>query len=188
MARESAIVFAAALMAVACLGAAERAMADDSSPVFATGAQAETYLRSALPQITAANPKYRSKQDSAMLTRWLTKSIAFDAAANGGVIVSTEETYDQYSGDASPKPNTHQAKFPIDDVTIAMESSEHDLTEAGEEAKGVMFRCKGAPCIDAVWNGAPSKGSWTDIYVEDAATRARVFAAFKALQNKPPGG
>jgi hypothetical protein len=163
-------------------------MAEDSAPVVATRAETEAYLRTALPQITAANPKYRSRQDSSVLTRWLTKSIAFDAASNGGVIVSTDETYDEYRGDAAPRPNTHRAKFPIDDVTIAMESCEHDLTESGQEAKGVIFGCKGAPCIDAVWKGASSKGSWTDIYVEDAETRARVFAAFKALQNKPSGG
>lgn len=109
MARESAIVFAAALIAAAaCSGTVERAMAEDSAPVFPT--------RSVQPQIKAANPKYRSTQVGDVLTRWLTESIAFEAVPNGGLNLSANEVYDPSSGDAPRKPNAHQAKFSIDDV------------------------------------------------------------------------
>ncbi len=152
----------------------------DASASFATPAEAEAYLTTALPAAIAANPKYRSK-DTGVLTRWLVNAIAFGKAQNGDITVSMDESFDEYRGDAVTR-GTHQAEFIIDDATIASEVSAYDMTESGDEARGVMFRCKGGPCVAAVWNGKPSTSAWTDLYVHDAATRQRILDAFRALQ------
>ncbi len=149
---------------------------------FASASQAEIFLRRALPAATAANPKYRSP-GSGLERRWLTKQIAFHRGDKGGVIVSTRETFADYRAGALTSEGTHEATFAIDDVKISEEVTD-DVAESGGKARGVLFRCVGAPCIQAVWSGAKSVSASTDIYVQDAARRNQVLAAFRALRRK----
>ena len=158
-------------------------MAENATPTFATKGEAEAFLARALPEITAANPKYRSP-DSDVDTRWLTKSVAFTHSATGGVFVTTDEEFEEYRKGELKSRGTHRARFALDEVSISLEASSSDTTESGEKAMGVMFKCVGAPCIEAVWNGKASVSSWTDMYLHDATIRARVLAAFQALQTK----
>ena len=167
-------------IAVALALASAVPMARSAPEPFASRAEAEAFLARAIPAATAANPKYRSPGED-VLTQWLTKSIAFHEAPDGGVIVATDETNDQYRNGALVTPGTHRATFAIDDVTVSLETAD-DMTENGEKALGVLFRCAGQPCIDAVWSGQKSTGSWTDIYIQDPAVRERIFAAFQSLQ------
>lgn len=161
--------------------APEAAMADDAP--FATPAEAKAYLIKTLPEAVAANPKYRAKA-TGVITRWTLKSIAFNVLDDKSIEVATDETYDEIKGGAV-RPGTHHARFPIDDVKIEDEVSDWDTTESGGEARGVIFRCKGQPCVHAVWDGKETLDAWTDIYIQDSATRERVIAAFRAL--KTPG-
>ena len=150
---------------------------------FANSAAAEAYLTATVPEAVAANPKYRAKVTGA-LTRWTIKAIAFLKTSDDGVEVSTDEAFDEYKS-GKMIPGTHRARFSIDDVTVQNEVSDSDTTESGAPALGVIFRCKGAPCIHANWNGEESMSAWTDIYINDANTLERVLAAFQAL--KTPG-
>ena len=88
---------------------------------------------------------------------------------SGGLIVSTDEDFEDYRNGALISRGTHQATFAIDDVTISPETADQDTTENGEKAMGVIFRCVGAPCIQAVWDGQKSASAWTDIYLQEAA-------------------
>ena len=173
-----------ALVFLAPAWASEVKMADSDDASFASRAEAEAFLSRAIPAATAANPKYRSPSQD-VLTQWLTKSLSFREAEGGGVIVSTHETNDQYRNGALVKPGTHEATFAIDDVTVSLETSDQDVTEGGEKAEGVLFRCVGAACIEAVWDGQKSMSAWTDIYLQEPKSRAQIFAAFQALQRKP---
>ena len=155
-----------------------------SSSAFGSAAEAEAFLSAAVPAATAANPRYRSP-DSAVETRWLTRTISFKRSASGGVIISTDEEVEDYRKGVQSSKGGHQATFAIDDVAISLETSAQDTTATGEKARGVLFRCAAAPCIDAVWDGKPSTSAWTDIYVNDPAERERIFEAFRALQTKP---
>ena len=147
---------------------------------FASPSEAEAFLTRALPAATAANPKYRSP-GSEVERRWLTKEIAFRRGEKGGVIVSTHELIEDYRASALTSEGTHEATFEIDDVRLSDEVSD-DVAENGGNARGVMFRCIGAPCIQAIWSGAKSVSASTDIYVQDASQRHRILAAFQALQ------
>ncbi len=149
---------------------------------FASASTAEIFLQRALPAATAANPKYRSPGGD-LERRWLTKQIAFHRGGKGGVIVSTHESFADYRAGALTAEGTHEATFAIDDVKISDEVAD-DVAESGGKARGVMFRCVGAPCIRAVWSGAKSVSASTDIYVQDAAQRNQILAAFRALQRK----
>ena len=175
-------VFASVYFALAW--ASEVKMADSGDAPFASSAEAEAFLSRAIPAATAANPKFRSPGED-VLTQWLMKSVSFREAEGGGVIVSTRETNNQYLNGALVKPGTHETTFAIDDVTVSLETSDQDVTEGGEKAQGVLFRCIGAPCIEAVWDGHKSTSAWTDIYLQEPKSRARIFAAFQALQRKP---
>jgi len=164
--------------------ASEFHVADNPSPSFASKAEAEAFLKRALPAATAANPRYRSPKGG-VETRWLTKSISFDLNNAGGVVVSTDEEFEEYRGGTLKSRGTHEAKFALDEVTISLETSPADTTDAGEKALGVIFKCLGAPCIEATWNGKASMSASTDIYLQNAAAREQILAAFQALQNKP---
>jgi hypothetical protein len=174
------------MIASACLApvsASEVKMAaSDASSI--SRAEAEAFLSRAIPAATTANPKYRSPGED-VLTQWLTKSVSFRDAEARSVIVSTRETNDQYRNGVLVKPGTHEATFAIDDVTMSLETSDQDVTESGEKAQGVLFRCIGAPCIEAVWDGRKSMSAWTDIYLQEPKSRAQIFPAFQALQRKP---
>ncbi|HZZ63437.1 MAG TPA: hypothetical protein VFE63_20105 [Roseiarcus sp.] len=159
-------------------------MANSSAPTFVSRADAEAFLSHALPAATAANPKYHTP-GADYDRRWLIKSITFPRAEGGGVVVSIDESFEDYRAGALVSRGTHQARFPIDDVTISPERAE-DLSENGGKAEGVLFQCVGAACIHAVWDGKPSLSARTDIYVEDANLRDGILSAFRALQGKGP--
>ncbi len=173
----------ATLLGFCAAASAQSAPAAAEPPAFASPSAAEDYLVKTLPDAVAANPRYRSK-DTGVITRWTVHSIAFRKADDGSVEASTDESYDEYR-QGKAQPGTHHARFEIDDVTIEPEVSVHDVTEAGKDALGVIFRCKGAPCIHALWSDVPAMSAWTDIYIQDDETRARVLSAFQAL--KSPG-
>jgi hypothetical protein len=161
---------------------AHAAMKSAAAGSFASRTEAERFLTRALPAATAANPKYRSP-GSDLERRWLTREIAFHERENGGVAVSTRETFEDYRAGALTSEGTHEATFAIDDVSISDEVAD-DVAEDGGKARGVMFSCLGPPCIQAVWSGAKSVSASTDVYVQDAAKRHRILAAFRALQRK----
>ncbi len=157
-------------------------MADNSAAEFASQTDGEAFLSDTLPAATAANPKYRTPATD-YDRRWLIRTIAFPRAEGGGVVVSFDESADDYRHGALVSQGTHQAQFAVDDVTISPETTD-DESEKGEKALGVLFQCVGAACIHAVWDGKPSLSARTDIYVQDANQRDRVLSAFRALQEK----
>jgi hypothetical protein len=161
--------------------ALEIKMADNASHAFATAAEAEEFLSRAIPAATATNPKYRTP-GSEIERRWLAKRIAFRHAAGGGIVVATDEAIEDYRNGAQSGHGTHQAEFALNDVTISPETA-GDVTETGEPALGIFFKCAGAPCIHAVWDGQKSVSPTTDIYIQDATQRERILAAFRSLQN-----
>lgn len=155
-------------------------MADNSAPPFASQAHAEAYLSEALPAATAANPKYRTPGTD-YDRRWLTKSITFSAADDGGVAMSSDEVFEDYRNGAIASRGTHETRLALGDVEISLETAD-DLTEHGEKALGILFKCVGAACIHAVWDGKPSLSDRTDIYIQDAGQREKILSAFHALQ------
>jgi hypothetical protein len=149
---------------------------------FSSRRDAEDFLARTLPLATAGNPKYYSKADK-VETRWLTKSIAFsDGAPCHGIQVSTDEEYTEVRAGV-PTPGTHQAVFSLGNVSISMETSDTDFTEAGEPALGIIFKCVAPKCIQAKWSGQASSSDWTDIYLQDATLRARILTAFEFLKS-----
>jgi hypothetical protein len=149
---------------------------------FASKSEAESFLARALPAATAANPKYHSP-GSDVETRWLTKTISFKDNERGGVVISTAESVEDYRADALNAQRTHAATFAIDDVAISEETAD-DLAENGEKARGVLFTCIGAPCVEAVWSGEKSTSASTDIYLQDDTQRRQILDAFRALKEK----
>ena len=162
-------------------------MADNAAKPAAAGSsasksEAEAFLARALPAATAANPKYRSL-GSDVETRWLTKKISFKDNESGVVVVSTAESVEDYRAGALSAQRTHAATFAVDDVAISEETAD-DLAENGEKARGVLFTCVGAPCIEAAWGGEKSTSASTDVYLQDDTQRRQIFDAFRALQEK----
>jgi hypothetical protein len=161
----------------------QRIAADEA--VFSSRKDAEDFLARTLPLATAANPKYYAKADKAE-TRWLTKSIEFhDGPPPRGIQVSTDEEYTEARAGVAT-PGTHQAVFSLGDVNISMETSDTDVTEAGEPALGIIFNCAAPKCIQAKWSGQASPSDWTDIYLQDATLRARILVAFEFLKSSGP--
>jgi len=157
-------------------------MGDNPAPTFASQTDAEAFLSGALPAATAANPKYRTPGTD-YDRRWPIKTVTFSRAEGDGVIVSTDEDFEDYRGGALVSRGTHQARFAIDDVKISPETTD-DVSEKGEKARGVLFQCVGAPCVHAVWDGKQSVSARTDIYVQDSNQRERILSAFRVLQEK----
>lgn len=160
-----------------------------NATAFSSRKDAEDFLARTLPLATAGNPRYYSKSDK-VETRWLTKSIAFsDGPPGHGVQVATDEEYTEVRAGV-PTPGTHQAVFSLGDVSIALETSDTDFTEAGEPALGIIFKCAAPNCIQAKWSGQASSSDWTDIYLQDAALRAGILAAFEFIASsgsrRPP--
>ena len=184
------MVFAASALAAAWFApapafaagneAAGNGAAAASAP-FRSSREAGAYLARALPAATETNPKYRSPGSDA-LRRWRTLSAGFHDGEDG-VIVSTREAFEDYRNGALSGGGTHEAAFAIDDVRVSDETAD-DLTESGEKAQGILFTCLRAPCISAVWDGEKSMADKTDIYIQDAAERAHILAAFQALRRK----
>ena len=161
----------------------QKSAANDEA--FPSRTDAEDFLARTLPLATAGNPRYYSKADK-VETRWLTKSIAFsDGAPGQGIQVSTDEEYTEVRAGV-PTPGTHQAVFSLGDVSISMETSDTDFTEAGEPALGIIFECTAPKCIQAKWSGQASSSTSTDIYLQDATLRARILAAFEFLKSGAP--
>ena len=129
-------------VSITTASASEVKLAD--AQAFASKAEAEAFLSRAVPAATAANPEYRSPGKD-VATRWLVKTIAFRESQSGGLIVSTDEDIEEYRSGSLMSRGTHQATFPIDDVTVSQETSDQDTTESGEKAIGVIFRCVVAP-------------------------------------------
>ena len=151
-------------------------MADE----FPTRAQAMDYLKSALAQATAANPKYTAKSDGTV-SRWLTDEVEFETDAAGAVEVTMRESYTQTQA-GKTTPGKHEAAFSLADVKISDFAAPNDLTPEGAPARGLIFICATPGCIAARWSGAPSRADKSDIYIQDDAARARILAAFRRLQ------
>ena len=161
----------------------QRMAADET--IFSSRKDAEDFLARTLPLATAANPKYYAKTDKAE-TRWLTKSIEFqDGPPARGIQVSTNEEFTEVRAGVAT-PGTHQAVFSLGVVNISMETSDTDVTQAGEPALGIIFNCAAPKCIEAKWSGQASSSDWTDIYLQDATLRARILAAFEFLKSSGP--
>jgi hypothetical protein len=160
-------------------------MASDTI-TFGSSDEAEAYLAKALPLATAANPKYRSQ--GGVLTQWLTKSIAFAPSRNpnGISIAMTEEILDFRNG-VQVRKGSHEAQFLIEDVRVSELTDSKDVTEGGEQARGVIFNCLTGKCVSATWDGAPSPSEWTDISIQNAETRANILSAFQALKRAASG-
>jgi hypothetical protein len=159
--------------------------ATSAAQSFASKSEAEAFLARALLAATAANPKYRSP-GSDVDTRWLTKTVEFKDNESGGLVVSTDESVEDYRNGALSAQRTHEAAFAIDEVAISEETTD-DLTETGDKARGVLFKCVGAPCIEAVWSGEKSTSAWTDVYVQDDTQRRQILRAFRAPQRTKAG-
>ena len=148
---------------------------------FATKEEAEAFLAKALPEATAANPKYRAADGG--LTQWLTRRIVFGPGASpSGVAVEMKEDVLQFRDGRQTSKGTHEVRFLIEDVQISELADSADLTENGEKARGIIFRCNSGKCIEAKWDGAPAPSDWSDISIQDPAMRAKILAAFQALK------
>ncbi len=156
-------------------------MAETAVQSFASKANAEAFLSDAVPAATAANPKYRTP-GAGTERRWLVKTIEF-SRSEGGAIVSIDEEFEDDRNGALVSRGTHEAKFAIDDVAISLETTD-DVADTGARAQGVLFKCVGPPCIEAVWDGQKSVSAATDIYIRDERRRDQILAAFRALQGK----
>ncbi len=153
----------------------------DSSS-FADKSQAEAYLAKTLPEATAANPPYKAA-DSDLETRWLTKSVTFAKAADGGLRVEMREAVLDYRGGKLAREGAHDAAFALDDVDILYVDDNGAIVDDVARAAGVLFKCRAAPRIATVRDGKSSQEAATDISIADASTRAQVYAAFRVLQS-----
>lgn len=165
--------------------ASEAAMLNAQSRIqnveFVTKDEAEAFLAKALPEATAANPKYRAADGG--LTQWLTRRIVFGPGASpSGVAVEMKEDVLQFRDGRQTSKGTHEVRFLIEDVQISELADSADLTENGEKARGIIFRCNSGKCIEAKWDGAPAPSDWSDISIQDPAMRAKILAAFQALK------
>jgi hypothetical protein len=147
---------------------------------FSTREAAQIFLARNLPLATAANPKYRSGQPGVLMA-WITRTIAFAPESNGLRLAMDEEVLEFRDGLRS-KTGSHESQFSLADVVISETTSSDTLTESGDPAAGVLFRCKSGSCIASRYDGAPSQTDWTDISIQDDAMRARILSAFLALQ------
>jgi hypothetical protein len=153
---------------------------------FATKEEAETYLSKTLPLATAANPKYRG--EAGALTQWLTKSASFGPSKNPhGILVQMSEEVLNFKNGARVSTGSHEVWFQIEDVTVSLLTDSKDLTEAGDQTQGVIFRCAAGKCVTHKWNGVESTSDWTDISMQDGATRDKILAAFQALKRAAGG-
>ena len=83
----------------------------------------------ALPAATAANPKYRS-QGSDLERRWLTKEIEFHRGENGGLTVSTRESFEDYRAARWPpreptrrRLRSTMSRFPMKSQTMSRKTA-----------------------------------------------------------------
>jgi hypothetical protein len=180
-----AAAFAGAAEAAALLKAAT-AMTDAvlhaaQTSEFSTKEEAETFLIKALPLATAGNPKYRGENGA--LTQWLTREVVFGPGAlTNGISVAMKEDILEFRDGRQTATGTHDLSFFIEDVQISELTDGTEVTENGDKAFGVIFRCNAGKCIDAKWNGVPTPSDWSDISIQDKDMRLKVLAAFQALK------
>jgi hypothetical protein len=156
-----------------------RLVADNGE--FASKEEAQAFLTKALPLATADNPKYRSGEGA--LTQWLTREIAFGPGKTAkGVSVAMKEDILEFRNGAQSATGTHEVQFAIEDVQISELTDSKDLTENGDKAVGVIFRCISGKCIAGKWSGAPTPADWSDISIQDSSLRAKILAAFQMLK------
>ncbi len=170
---------AAASPATADAKPLEVKVADTAVRSFASAAEAEAFLSDALPAATAANPKYHTPGTD-YDRRWLIKTVGFSRGENG-VIVAMDEAFEDYRKGALVSRGEHQATFALNDVAISPEITE-DLADTGAKAQGVLFKCFGQPCVQAVWDGQKSVSDKTDVYIQEAGQRDQILTAFRALR------
>jgi hypothetical protein len=153
---------------------------------FATKEEAEAFLSKELPLATAANPKYRGEDGA--LTQWLTKESTFSPSKNPtGVLVRMSEGVLNFKNGAQISAGSHDVQFQIEDVAVSLLTSSQDLTETGEQAQGVIFKCISGKCVTHKWDGVESMSDWTDISIQDPDTREKILAAFLALKRAAGG-
>jgi hypothetical protein len=160
---------------------AENVSAAKPQDSFASKAEAEAYLAHALLAATAANASYKAA-NSDIATRWLTKAIMF-RAADGGIVVSMNEEVLDYRGDALVREGTHDTEFAIDATDVALIDESGAIVGNLVAAEGVLFKCRGAPCIQTARDGQKSVEAATDISIDDLGERGRIYSAFRALLN-----
>ena len=159
----------------------QKAIEPAVSDEFASKEEAETFLAKALPMATAGNPKYRGADGA--LTQWLTKRVAFGPGSSAtGISVEMNEDIFEFRNNLQSATGTHDVKFLIEDVQISELTDGTELTEAGDKALGIIFRCNSGKCIEAKWNGAPAPSDWSDISIQDRDVRMKILAAFQALK------
>ena len=148
---------------------------------FLTKEEAETFLVKALPLATAGNPKYRGENGA--LTQWLTREVVFGPGAlPNGILVTMKEDILEFREGRQSATGSHDVSFSIEDVQISELTDGTEVTENGDKAFGVIFRCNAGKCIDAKWNGVPTPSEWSDISIQDKDMRLKVLAAFQALK------
>lgn len=173
--------FVAAAIALAAGRTVVANTASSAETAFATKAEAEAFLTKALPEVTAANPRYRAPGGD-IETRWLTKAITFSPSADRGVWIATHEAVLDYRGDAVVREGSHDAAFAINSINVALIAASGEIVDKLDAAAGVLFKCRGAPCIETDRDGVKSMDAATDISVADPVALARIAAAFRALQ------
>jgi hypothetical protein len=148
---------------------------------FTTKEEAEAFLVKNLPLATASNPKYRGANGA--LTEWLTKEVVFGPSGSpNGISVAMKEDIRDFRDGRQTATGTHGVAFLIEDVQISELTDGTEVTENGDKAFGVIFRCNSGKCIDAKWNDVPTPSDWSDISIQDRAMRLNVLAAFQALK------
>jgi len=165
--------------------AREVVMTDISEPRDLSSA--EDFLSRILPLATAANPKYR-QADAGELNEWLTKSVRFATSSKPpGIRLAMSEENLVFRDGAQIGVNSHEVEFAIGDVHIIEYEYPSDTTESGEKAVGVMFKCNSGQCIRSTWNGHESAKGEADLYLFDAALRARILRAFMIVERAARG-
>jgi len=143
---------------------------------------AESFLAHALPLATAGNPKFRSPEPGVLMA-WITRSIAFSRLPHAkGITVAMSEEVQEFRNGVLSRSGSHDTEFSLADVAIAELRDGGDLTESGDKAIGVIFRCKSGKCIRAHYDGAPATVDATDISIQDDAMRADILRAFETLK------
>jgi hypothetical protein len=156
-----------------------RPAAADSA--FSTRQSAEEFLARALPAATAANPRYRSGKQGVTMA-WIAKSIKFSPGAPAGrLVIMSEEALEFHDGVLSAT-GAHEVEFAIEDVAISARTDSGTLTEKGEPGLAVIFNCNQGKCIRVIRDGAPSSEDFTDISIQDVATRDKILKAFLAVK------
>jgi hypothetical protein len=153
---------------------------------FASKEDAEAYLARALPNATANNPKYRG--EAGALTQWVTKELTFTPSKNpNGVLVHMSEEVLEFRNGVRTSTGSHEVQFQIEDVAISELKDSTDLTEAGEQGQGIIFRCASGKCVAHKWNGVDSSADWTDLSIQEPTLRAKILSAFQALKRAVGG-